>query len=300
MARSAPPAPELVLSQPVPAQRTGLLAWGHSVLRGAPVLSLCFLTLAIVCAICAPLLAPYDPIQTNRAQTLLPPSSRMHLFGTDHLGRDILSRLVYGARISVTVGFLAVFVSGTMGTLIAVVSGVVRGWADTVLMRLTDAFLALPFLMVAVLVVSLLGPSLVNVVLVIGLLRWMTYARTIRSEVLRLTEMDFVRLARAAGARRRRIIVQHILPNIVNTLLVLSTLGVGSAVITEASLSFLGLGVPRPLPSWGTMLAESQTYVFTAWWLPVLPGIAITLLVMSSNLTGDWLRDRLDPTRRQL
>ena len=164
-------------------------------------------------------------------------------------------------------------------------------------MRLTDAFLALPFLMVAVLVVSLLGPSLVNVVLVIGLLRWMTYARTIRSEVLRLTEMDFVRLARAAGARRRRIIVQHILPNIVNTLLVLGTLEVGSAVITEASLSFLGLGVPRPLPSWGTMLAEAQTYVFTAWGLPVFPGIAITLLVMASNLTGDWLRDRFDPNK---
>src|SRR6266404_106821 len=300
MARSAPPAPELALPQPVTAHRTGLLAWGHSVFRGAPVLSLCFLTLAIVCAICAPLLAPYDPIQTNRAQALVPPSSRTHLFGTDHLWRDLLSRLVYGARISVTVGFLAVFVSGTVGTLIAVVSGVVRGWADTVLMRLTDAFLALPFLMVAVLVVSLLGPSLVNVVLVIGLLRWMTYARTIRSEVLRLTEMDFVRLARAAGARRRRIIVQHILPNIVNTLLVLGTLEVGAAVITEASLSFLGLGVPRPLPSWGTMLAESQTYVFTAWWLPVLPGIAMTSRVMASNLTGDWLRDRLDPTRRQL
>src|SRR5260370_20466239 len=154
-------------------------------------------------------------------------------------------------------------------------------------MRLTDAFLLLPFLMVAVLVVSLLGPSLVNVVLVIGLLRWMTYARTIRSEVLRLTEMDFVRLARAAGARPRRIIVQHILPNIVNTLLVLSTLEVGSAVITEASLSFLGLGVPRPLPSWGTLLAESQTYVLTAWCLPVLPGIAIPLLSLTTNLTGD-------------
>jgi len=300
MARPAPSAPELALPQPVTAHSTGLLAWGRAVFRGAPVFSLGFLTLAIACAIFAPLLAPYDPIQTNRAQTLVSPSLSAHLLGTDHLGRDILSRLIYGARISVTVGFLAVFVSGTVGTLIAVVSGVMRGWADTVLMRLTDAFLALPFLMVAVLVVSLLGPSLVNVVLVIGLLRWMTYARTIRSEVLRLTEMDFVRLARAAGARRRRIIVQHILPNIVNTLLVLGTLEVGSAVITEASLSFLGLGVPRPLPSWGTMLAESQTYVFTAWWLPVFPGIAITLLVMASNLTGDWLRDRLDPTRRQL
>jgi len=268
--------------------------------RGAPLFSLSFLTLAIACALCAPLLAPYDPIETHPAQTLVSPGLGAHPLGTDHLGRDILSRLIYGARISVTVGFLAVFVSGTVGTFIAVVSGVLRGGVDTVLMRVTDAFLALPFLMVAVLVVSLLGPSLVNVVLVIGLLRWMTYARTIRSEVLRLTEMDFVRLARAAGARPRRIIVRHIAPNIVNTLLVLGTLEVGSAVITEASLSFLGLGVPRPLPSWGTMLAESQTYVFTAWWLPVFPGIAITLLVMASNLTGDWLRDRLDPARRQL
>jgi peptide/nickel transport system permease protein len=154
--------------------------------------------------------------------------------------------------------------------------------------------------MVAVLVVSLLGPSLANVILVIGLLRWMAYARTVRGEVLRLTEMDFVRLARVAGASRRRLMLRHIFPNIVNILLVLGTLEVGAAVITEASLSFLGLGVPRPLPSWGTILAESQTYVFTAWWLPVFPGIAITLLVMSSNLTGDWLRDRFDPTRRQL
>ena len=300
MARSALPSPQLAVPQPVSVQRTGLVAWGRSMFRGAPLFSLSFLTLAIACALCAPLLAPYDPIETHRAETLVSPGLGAHPLGTDHLGRDILSRLIYGARISVTVGFLAVFVSGTMGTFIAVVSGVLRGGVDTVLMRVTDAFLALPFLMVAVLVVSLLGPSLVNVVLVIGLLRWMTYARTIRSEVLRLTEMDFVRLARAAGARPRRIIVRHIAPNIVNTLLVLSTLEVGAAVITEAALSFLGLGVPRPLPSWGTMLAESQTYVFTAWWLPVFPGIAITLLVMASNLTGDWLRDRLDPTRRQL
>jgi peptide/nickel transport system permease protein len=299
MAGAGAPTPELVLP-PVPASGTGMGAWVRSALRGAPVFSLGFLTLAIVCAIFAPFIAPYDPIQTNRAKPLFPPSFTEHLLGTDHLGRDILSRMVYGARISVTVGFLAVFVSGTVGTLIALVSGVMRGWVDTLLMRLTDAFLALPFLMVAVLVVSLLGPSLVNVVLVIGLLRWMTYARTIRGEVLRLTEMDFVRLARAAGARRRRIIGRHIVPNIVNMLLVLGTLEVGSAVITEASLSFLGLGVPRPLPSWGTMLAESQTYVFTAWWLPVFPGVAITLLVMASNVTGDWLRDRFDPTRRQL
>jgi peptide/nickel transport system permease protein len=154
--------------------------------------------------------------------------------------------------------------------------------------------------MIAVTVVSLLGPSLLNVILVIGLLRWMGYARVLRSEVLRLMEMDFVRLALVAGASRRRIIWRHILPNLTNTLLVLGTLELGVAVIAEAGLSFLGLGVPRPLPSWGTMLAESQQYFYVAWWLPVIPGVAITLLVMASNLTGDWLRDRTDPTRRQL
>jgi peptide/nickel transport system permease protein len=276
-----------------------LFWWVRSGLRGAPLFSLAFLTVAIGGAVFAPLIAPYDPIQNNPVATLAPPSFQ-YLMGTDHLGRDILSRVIYGARISLTVGFLAVFVSGAAGTLIAVLSGVVQGWVDTVLMRLTDAFLSLPYLMVAVTVVSLLGPSLVNVILVIGLLRWMTYARTIRGEVLRLTGTDFVRLAHVAGSSRLRVIRRHILPNIVNTLLVLSTLDVALAVITEASLSFLGLGVPRPLPSWGTMLSESQTYVFAAWWMPVFPGVAITLLVMSINLTGDWLRDRLDPTRRQL
>lgn len=299
MAKSGPDLSTLVLQQPSGVGGMALLWWVRSILRGAPLFSLAFLTVAIGGAIFAPLIAPSDPIQNNPVATLTPPSFQ-HLMGTDHLGRDILSRVIYGARISLTVGFLAVFVSGTAGTLIAVVSGVVKGWVDTVLMRLTDAFLSLPYLMVAVTVVSLLGPSLVNVILVIGLLRWMTYARTIRGEVLRLTEMDFVRLAHVAGTSRWRVIRRHILPNIVNTLLVLSTLDVALAVITEASLSFLGLGVPRPLPSWGTMLSESQTYVFAAWWMPVFPGVAITLLVMSINLTGDWLRDRLDPTRRQL
>jgi peptide/nickel transport system permease protein len=299
MAGSGPDLSTLVLRQPSRVEGTALLWRVRSVLRGAPLFSLAFLTATISGAILAPLIAPYDPIQNNPVATLAPPSFR-YLMGTDHLGRDILSRVIYGARISLTVGFLAVFVSGAAGTLIAVVSGVIKGWADTVLMRITDAFLSLPYLMVAVTVVSLLGPSLVNVILVIGLLRWMMYARTIRGEVLRLTEMDFVRLAYVAGTSRFRVIRRHILPNIVNSLLVLGTLDVASAVITEASLSFLGLGVPRPLPSWGTMLSESQTYVFAAWWMPVFPGVAITLLVMSINLTGDWLRDRLDPTRRQL
>lgn len=292
--------PELVPQGSPTLGGVGVSMWLRSTFRGAPIFCLFVLTVAVVCTIFAPLLAPADPIQTDRIKVLSPPSLSQHLLGTDHLGRDILSRMIYGARISVTVGFLAVFVSGAVGTLIALVSGVFRGWMDAVLMRITDAFLALPYLVVAVTVVAILGSSLMNVILVIGLLRWMIYARTIRGEVLRLTEMDFIRLARVAGVSRPRVIMRHIFPNIVNTLLVLGTLEVGSAVITEASLSFLGLGIPRPLPSWGAMLAESQTYVFAAWWLPVFPGLAITLLVMASNLTGDWLRDRFDPTRRQL
>jgi peptide/nickel transport system permease protein len=274
--------------------------WLKDAFRGAPTLSLVVLTLAIICALFAPWIAPADPIVGNLAEALQPPGSSDHVLGTDNQGRDLLSRIIYGARISVTVGILAVFVAGGVGTIIAVLSAVYTDWVEVALMRLTDAFLALPFLMVSVTVVSLLGASMLNVILVIGLLRWMGYARVLRGEVLRLMEMDFVRLALVAGAGRWSIIWRHILPNLINTLLVLGTLELGVAVIAEAGLSFLGLGVPRPLPSWGTMLAESQQYFYVAWWLPVIPGIAITLLVMSSNLTGDWLRDRTDPTRRQL
>jgi len=287
--------PLALKGQPSRAMQRLRQAW-----RGVPLFSLVMLTGAILCALFAPLLAPYDPIKTNPTHALAAPSLSQHLLGTDHLGRDVLSRLIYGARISITIGFLAVFVAGTLGGLIAVVSGVYKGWVDRILMRVTDAFLALPYLMIAVTVISILKPSMLNVILVIGLLRWMDFARVLRGEVLRLIETDFVRLAIVAGCSQRRIIMRHIFPNIVNTLLVLTTLGIGAGVIAEASLSFLGLGVPRPLPSWGTMLAESQKYLYTAWWLPLIPGLAISLLVMSSNLMGDWLRDRLDPTRRQL
>ena len=272
----------------------------HGALRGVPRFSLLYLTAAVMCAIFAPIVAPFDPIKVDSTNILMAPNWGSHPLGTDHLGRDILSRLIFGARISVTVGFLAVFVSGTVGTIIATVSGVFRGWLDAVLMRTTDAFLALPYLMVAVTVVSILEPSLRNVILVIGLLRWMNYARVLRGEVLKISEMDYVRLAIVAGSGKLRIILRHVLPNLINTLLVLGTLELGTAVITEAALSFLGLGVPRPLPSWGTMLAESQTFIYIAWWLPVFAGVAISLLVMSSNLLGDWLRDRVDPVRRQL
>ncbi len=273
----------------------------RDVFRGAPVLSLIFLAIALICAIFAPWIAPYSPVATNPANILAAPSLfSENILGADNQGRDILSRIIYGAQTSVKVGVLSVLLAATVGTAIGLLSGVFRGWTDRILMRVTDMFLALPYLMVALTAVSLLGASIGNVILVIGLLRWMGFARVLWGEVLKLVEMDFVRLATVAGSSRYRIMLRHVFPNIINTLLVLGTLEIGLAVIVEASLSFLGLGVPRPLPSWGSMLRDSQQYIYIAWWFPLIPGIAITLLVMSANLTGDWLRDRFDPTRRQL
>ena len=294
---------ELALEQTASVQANGS-AWSQKlrdVFRGAPRLSLIFLFVALVCAVFAPVIAPFSPVSTNPVNILQPPSLLSpHLLGTDNQGRDILSRLIHGAQTSVKVGALSVLLAAGVGTVIGLTSGVFRGWIDRVLMRLTDMFLALPYLMVALTAVSLLGSSVINVILVIGLLRWMGFARVLRGEVLRLMGMDFVRLAIVAGSSRPRIMVKHVLPNIVNTLLVLATLEIGLAVIVEASLSFLGLGIPRPTPSWGSMLRDSQQYIYITWWFPLIPGIAITLLVMSANLTGDWLRDRFDPTRRQL
>ena len=290
----------LLVAQPVgvAAGLPRLARRGVVSIRGAPKLSLLFLFLALVCAIFAESISPHNPIEVTT--DILESPSRAHWLGTDMQGRDALTRVIYGAQISVMVALSAVALAAAVGTVVALLSGVMRGWVDTMLMRLTDGFLALPSLMVALVVISILGPSIPNVILVIGLTRWMSYARVIRGEVLKLMEMDFVRLAHVAGASRPRIMVRHIFPNVSNTLLVLVTLEIGLAVIAESSLSFLGFGVPRPLPSWGSMLRDAQEFIYITWWLPVFPGLAITFLVMSCNLTGDWLRDRLDPTRRQL
>ena len=292
---------ELILRRPagISALLPGPLQRVQSMFRGAPKLSLIFIVLAISCALFAPLIAPYDPIEKDFEHILVAPSAQYWL-GTDNVGRDNLSRIIYGARISVRIAVIAVALAASVGTLVALAAGVFRGWVDVVLMRITDGFMALPYLMVALMVVALMGASITNVILVIGLLRWMGFARVIRGEVLKLMESDYVRLAHVAGASRPRVMLRHILPNVTNTLLVLVTLEIGLAVITESSLSFLGLGVPRPDPSWGSMLKDAQLYIYIAWWSPVFAGLAITALVMSCNLTGDWLRDRTDPTRRQL
>ena len=275
----------------------------RNALRGAPKLSLLFITIAVIIAILpVSWITPYNSIEISPADLLNPPQLSGHILGTDNQGRDILSRLIHGGQSSVRVAGAAVLLAALLGTVVALLSGVMRGWVDRVLMQLTDAFLSLPYLMVALTIVTLLGPSIVNLIIVIGFLRWMGFARVLRGEVLRLMEMDFVRLANVAGSSRPRIMLRHVFPNIINTLLVLATLEVGLAVIVEASLSFLGLGVQRPIPSWGNMLRDAQQFLFFpgAWWFPLIPGIAITFLVMSCNLTGDWLRDRTDPTRRQL
>ena len=295
-----------VISRPAPSaldRIVGVFRSTNSALRGSPKLSVFFLTICIILAIFpANWITPHDSIRANPTNLLQAPALSEHLLGTDNQGRDVLSRLIHGGQSSVRVAVAAVILAALLGTLIALIAGVVRGWVDRLLMQITDAFLSLPYLMVALTVVTLLGPSIINLIIVIGFLRWMGFARVLRGEVLRLMEMDFVRLANVAGSSRPRIMLRHVFPNIINTLLVLATLEVGLAVILEASLSFLGLGVQRPIPSWGNMLRDAQQFLFFpgAWWFPLVPGIAITFLVMSCNLTGDWLRDRTDPTRRQL
>lgn len=286
-----------------PARLPAAFRAARHALRGAPKLSLFFIAIAIIIAIFpVSWITPYNSVAISPADLLRAPELSGHILGTDNQGRDILSRLIHGGQSSVRVAGAAVLLAALLGTAVALVGGVLRGWVDRVLMQITDAFLSLPYLMVALTVVTLLGPSIINLIIVIGFLRWMGFARVLRGEVLRLMEMDFVRLANVAGSSRPRVMLRHVFPNIINTLLVLATLEVGLAVIVEASLSFLGLGVQRPIPSWGNMLRDAQQFLFFpgAWWFPLIPGIAITFLVMACNLTGDWLRDRTDPTRRQL
>ncbi|SDU43300.1 ABC transporter permease [Stappia sp. ES.058] len=261
------------------------------------------LLLLIFCilALLAPLVAPHDPTASTLSARLLPPvwsegGRGEYLLGTDHLGRDVLSRLIYGARVSLAVGLAAVLVAGAVGTALGITAGYLGGFADQVIMRVVDAWMAMPSLVFAIFLAAMVGQSAVNVVLILSLVYWTRYARVVRGEVLSLRERDFVKLAVVTGASSLRIMVRHILPNVLNTTLVLATLMLGVVIVTEASLSFLGVGVPPPYPAWGLMLADGkQPMMIGKWWLTVLPGICILLTVMSASILGDYLRDRFDP-----
>jgi peptide/nickel transport system permease protein len=249
---------------------------------------------AVVLAGLAPALAPADPIKNSLLDRLSPPSAT-HPLGTDTLGRDVASRLLYGARVSLVVGLSAVLLAGGLGIVLGLISGWYRGWLDDLVMRVGDVQLAFPVLVLAVAVLAVLGGSLTNLIVVLGATGWITYARIVRGEVLTLRERDFVAAARALGAADGWILRRHLLPNVLPPITVVATFSVARTIIAEASLSFLGLGIPAPEPSWGAMLDEGRNYITTGWWLALFPGLAILLLGLGINLVGDWLRDVLDP-----
>jgi len=256
-------------------------------------------------AVFAPYLAPHSPTDGDITQKSIPPvwmerGDREHPLGTDRFGRDVLSRIIWGSRISLLVSLVAIGVAGTFGTLLGLISGYRGGLTDTVLMRLTDIGLSLPTILIAVVLVAVSEPSFRNVVLVIALLLWPRFARQIRGETLAIKEHDFVALAVVAGRSSAWIIRRHIFPNVVPTLLVISTLQVGYVILLEGTLSFLGVGVPPPNPAWGLMIADGRGFLATAWWISLFPGLAMLLTVLAVNLMGDWLRDHLDPKLRQL
>jgi peptide/nickel transport system permease protein len=257
-------------------------------------------------AIFANVLAPHNPEIGSLTARFHPPfwqagGSTDHLLGTDQLGRDVLSRLIFGARVSMVVGFTAVIFAGVIGTVLGILAGYIGGWVDQVVMRITDAWLALPALTFAIFLAAIVGPSMWNIVIILGAVYWTRYARVVRGEVLSLKEREFVRLAVVAGCSKLTIMRRHILPNVVNSAIVLATLMLGVVIVTEASLSFLGVGVPPPQPAWGLMLSDGKQGLMVGyWWLTVLPGCCIMLMVLSANLLGDWLRVKLDPQLRQL
>ena len=254
----------------------------------------CVVGLLFVVSLLAPLLVPYDPNGINAWQVLSPPSWH-HWFGTDELGRDVLSRVIYGARISLKVGFVAIGIAVAIGTLVGLVSGYYSGIVDIALMRFVDIMLCFPAFFLILAVIAIREPSIWNIMIVIGLTGWMGVARLVRAETLSIREMDYIMAARCIGCSNSRIIFRHILPNAISPVLVAATLGVAGAILTESALSFLGIGVLPPTPSWGNILTSGKDYIEFAWWLSLFPGLAILVTVLAYNLLGEGIRDALDP-----
>jgi peptide/nickel transport system permease protein len=275
--------------------------------RDLPILPLAILVPFVLIAVFANFIAPYDPTEPIPGAKIFEPpfwvaGANLHaLLGTDFQARDVLSRLIYGARVSLIVGVTGTIVAGSIGTTLGIMSGYLGGWVDQVIMRITDAWLALPGLVFAIFLATMVGPSMWNIVIILGAVYWTRYTRVIRGEVLSLREREFVKLAEIAGASRTRVILRHILPNVLNSAMVLASLTIGVVIIAEASLSFLGVGVPPPEPAWGSMLSDGRSMLMVGdWWLTVFPGLGIMLVVLATQLLGDWLRVRLDPQLRNL
>jgi peptide/nickel transport system permease protein len=271
-----------------------------------PVLPVLVLFVVLILpAIAAEQLAPFDPLEGSLGERLRPPfwmqgGSTEYLLGTDRQGRDVLSRIIFGSRISLGVSISAVLLGGAVGTVVGLIGGYFGGWVDQVVTYLVDTFLSLPLILMALVLVAIFRPGFLTTIAVVSSLLWSRYARQVRGETLALKHRDFVARAKVAGSSDWRILFKHILPNVANTLIVLATLQVGTVILLESTLSFLGAGIPRPQPSWGVMVADGRDLIVSAWWIAFFPGLAILLVVLSMNMLGDWLRDHLDPRLRQV
>jgi peptide/nickel transport system permease protein len=266
-------------------------------LRPTGVVGLTVLGVVLLGALLAPWLAPHDPNDQDVSRRLTPPFQphSAFLLGTDHVGRDVLSRIIYGARIAWLIGSSAVLLAGTLGVTLGLISGFYGGIVDDVIMWIASVELAFPFILLAIVVAAALGTGLTNLILVLTVVSWVAYSRVVRGETLVQREQEFVQAARALGSSNLRILFRHVLPNVFTPVIIIATFEFSRMIISEAALSFLGLGVQPTVPSWGSMLADGRQYLATAWWVATLPGLGITVTVLAINLVGDWLRDQLDP-----
>jgi len=264
-------------------------------------LGVAIMLLIVFSAILAPRIAPMSPAVQEITHSFAAPTWQIgvpYMLGADHLGRDLFSRIVFGTRISLLIGLSAVGIAGTLGTMLGLVAGYQGGVLDSIIMRVADLQLSIPFLILAIAVIGVLGPGLLNLIVVLGITGWVSYSRVVRSEVLSVREREYVLAAQVLGAKRLRIMLRHVLPNVLPSVIVIASLEVARMILSEAALSFLGLGVQPPTPSWGSMVADGRNYIATAWWISAFPGAAIFLAVLGINLFGDWLRDTLDPRLR--
>ena len=266
--------------------------------HGLGILGLLVASLAVLVALAAPWLAPHDPLRSDFSAGLKPPGTGGHLFGTDQLGRDLFSRVLYGARVALFIGFCTVLLTALVGGLLGLLAGFFGGWPGTILMRIADVQLSFPFIFLALTINAIVGLGLRNIIISLSAAGWVVYARVVRGEVLSVKQRDYVQAAAALGVGRARMLFVHVLPNVAPSIIVVASLQFSQFIVAEAAISFLGFGVQPPTPAWGSMLSESRDFLYVAWWLAAFPGAALALTALGINLVGDWLRDVLDPKLR--